>query len=89
MRKRALTAGVAAVAAVVSMAACGLRVVDLANQIKPAQGAEIQQMQACLAKWRQPVPPSTSTMPDTGVTPQRLDDGLTAEIGLAGRAFGR
>jgi uncharacterized protein (DUF305 family) len=128
MKKRALTAGVAAVAAVVSLAACGNssnqakqtstttvvvtspspsgaqphnqadvafaqqmvqhhqqaiqmsdiilskqgidpRVVDLANQIKAAQGSEIQQMQGWLTQWGQQVPPSRSMMPNTSVTP--------------------
>ena len=45
------------------------RVVDLANQIKAAQGSEIQQMQGWLTQWGQPVPPSMSMMPNTSVTP--------------------
>jgi uncharacterized protein (DUF305 family) len=45
------------------------RVIDLANQIKAAQGPEIQQMQGWLTQWGQPVPPSGSMMPSTSMMP--------------------
>lgn len=42
------------------------RVVDLANQIKAAQGPEIQQMQTWLGQWGMP---SQTMMPSQGMTP--------------------
>jgi uncharacterized protein (DUF305 family) len=47
------------------------RVVDLANQIKAAQGPEIQQMQGWLSQWGQPVPmmPSGTTTPSGSPVP--------------------
>ena len=42
------------------------RVVQLANQIKAAQGPEIQQMQSWLSQWGQPTMPM---MPNGGMTP--------------------
>jgi uncharacterized protein (DUF305 family) len=47
------------------------RVVDLANQIKAAQGPEIQQMQGWLTQWGQPTPttPSGSAAPTGTAAP--------------------
>ena len=47
------------------------RVVDLANQIKAAQGPEIRQMQNWLSQWGQPTTPSSMTpaMPNHGGMP--------------------
>jgi uncharacterized protein (DUF305 family) len=52
------------------------RVVNLANQIKAAQGPEIQQMQSWLSQWGQPtmpmmpsMMPSQTMMPGPGMTP--------------------
>jgi uncharacterized protein (DUF305 family) len=45
------------------------RVVDMANQIKVAQGPESEQMQGWLTQWGQPTPPSGSMMPSGSMTP--------------------
>jgi uncharacterized protein (DUF305 family) len=50
------------------------RVIDLANQIKAAQGPEIQQMQGWLTQWGQPLPPSSSMMPSGGMVPGMMSD---------------
>ncbi|KZS60520.1 DUF305 domain-containing protein [Mycobacterium ostraviense] len=42
------------------------RVIRLANQIKTAQGPEVQQLQAWLDQWGQPTMPSHSGMPAMG-----------------------
>ncbi|MBV9641687.1 MAG: DUF305 domain-containing protein [Mycobacteriaceae bacterium] len=45
------------------------RVVDLANQIKATEGPEIQQMQAWLSQWGQPLPSASSTATGSATTP--------------------
>ena len=50
------------------------RVVQLANQIKAAQGPEIQQMQSWLSQWGQPTMPM---MPNGGMTPQSPMPGMS------------
>jgi uncharacterized protein (DUF305 family) len=48
------------------------RVIDLANQIKAAQGPEIEQMQSWLSQWGQPtmpMMPGGSMMPSTSMMP--------------------
>lgn len=61
------------------------RVVDLANQIKAAQGPEIQQMQTWLSQWGQPTMPTmpgsmTPAMPNQGGMPGMTGmDGMMSE----------
>ena len=52
------------------------RVVELANQIKAAQGPEIQQMQSWLSQWGQPTMPMTPAMemPGPSATPSQTPD---------------
>ncbi|MCV7075771.1 DUF305 domain-containing protein [Mycobacterium szulgai] len=61
------------------------RVIDLANQIKAAQGPEIQQMQTWLTQWGQPTTmpssmPSESTMP--GMPSHSSMPGMTGTEGM-------
>jgi uncharacterized protein (DUF305 family) len=68
------------------------RVVQLANQIKAAEGPEIQQMQSWLSQWGQPTTPmmpSQSTMPSPGRRDARNagnDDVAEANDSFAERA---
>ena len=57
------------------------RVVQLANQIKAAQGPEIQQMQNWLSQWGQPTMPM---MPNGGMTPQSPMPGMSNMPGTPG-----
>lgn len=62
------------------------RVVDLANQIKAAQGPEIQQMQTWLNQWGQPTTPGamspSSTMP--GMPSHSGMPGMPSNSGMPG-----
>jgi uncharacterized protein (DUF305 family) len=55
------------------------RVTDLANQIKAAQGPEIQQMQGWLTQWGSPQMPMPSGMPGHGDMP-----GMSGMPGMTG-----
>ncbi|MCV7298158.1 DUF305 domain-containing protein [Mycobacterium barrassiae] len=50
------------------------RVTELANQIKAAQGPEIEKMQAWLTQWGSPQMPMPSGMPDHGNMPMPSGD---------------
>jgi uncharacterized protein (DUF305 family) len=50
------------------------RVIELANQIKAAQGPEIQQMQGWLTQWGSPQMPTSSGMPGHGDMPMPSGD---------------
>jgi uncharacterized protein (DUF305 family) len=57
------------------------RVVDLANQIKAAQGPEIEQMQDWLKEWGQPTMPM---MPGPGMPGQTGMPGMPGQTGMPG-----
>lgn len=68
------------------------RVIDLANQIKAAQGPEIQQLQTWLSQWGQPTTPGgmapSSTMPGMpgmpGMPSQSGMPGMPSQSGMPG-----
>jgi uncharacterized protein (DUF305 family) len=65
------------------------RVIDLANQIKAAQGPEIQQLQTWLNQWGQPATPGgmspSSTMPGMpGMPSQSGMPGMPSQSGMPG-----
>ncbi|KQH80122.1 hypothetical protein AO501_08115 [Mycobacterium gordonae] len=65
------------------------RVIDLANQIKAAQGPEIQQLQTWLNQWGQPATPGgmspSSTMPGMpGMPSQSGMPGMPSHSGMPG-----
>jgi uncharacterized protein (DUF305 family) len=59
------------------------RVTELANQIKAAQGPEIQQMQAWLGQWGQP---ATPMMPNSSTAPNSTTPGVPSHPGMPGMA---